>query len=421
MDALPYWKTDCAVGCDTAIHPVPAAFEENSMLRFLHDFRHAIAFALVTVYFVASPAAMQRPDASVAARAEKRGEMQQLIDRITEPSGYFGSDNLVSNELSYQHVLSRLQMDGVSGGAYIGVGPDQNFTYIAHIKPRIAFMIDIRRDANLQHLMFKALFQLARNRVEYLALLFGKPLPKDLKKWEHASITDLVVNYADRTPSNPKLIERNWTEVRKKIQSFNLTLNQTDYEKIREIYNAFTQAGLETRYTIRDRPSGRFFPAFRDLLLEKGLEGRQRNYLASEESYQYLKKMQERNLIIPVTGDLAGTKALREIGKYLQETGDKVSAFYVSNVEFYLFRQDNAFQRFVDNLRFLPIDNRSVIIRSYFNYAYYAYQHPQTVDNHFSVQLLQTIDSLLRDMSAGGYDNYYDLVTKRSLDLRTEP
>lgn len=391
------------------------------MLRSLHQFRHAIAFLFVAVYFVASPVGMQRPDASVAARAEKRGELQQLIDRITEPSGYFGSDNLVSNELSYQHVLSRMQQDGVSGGAYIGVGPDQNFTYIAQIKPRIAFMLDIRRDANLQHLMYKAVFHLARNRAEYLALLFGKPLPKDLKKWEQASITDLVVNYADRTPSNPKLIEKNWTEIRKKIQSFNLTLNQTDYDKIRETYTAFTSSGLEVRYTIRDRPSGRFFPAFRDLLLEKDLEGRQRNYLANEESYQFLKKMQERNLIVPVTGDLAGTKALREIGRYLQETGDKVSALYVSNVEFYLFRQENSFQRFVENIKFLPTDKRSVIIRSYFNYAYYAYTHPQTVDNHFSVQLLQTIESLVRDSNSGGYENYYDLVTRRSLDLRTEP
>lgn len=390
------------------------------MPRFLHQFRHFFTFLVVTLFFVCSPADIQRPDTSVVAHAEKRSEMQQIIDRITEPSGYFGSDNLVSNELSYQHVLGRLQMDGVSGGAYIGVGPDQNFTYIAQIKPRIAFMLDIRRDANMQHLMFKAVFHLARNRVEYLAYLFGKPLPKDMKRWEQASITDLVVNYADRTPSNPKLVEKNWNEVRRKIQSFNLTLSQADYDKIREIYNAFASAGLEVRYTIRDRPSGRFFPAFRDLLLEKDLDGRQRNYLASEESFQYLKKMQERDLIIPVTGDLAGTKALREVGRYLQETGDKVSAFYVSNVEFYLFRQDDAFQRFVENLKFLPIDKRSVIIRSYFNYAYYAYQHPQTVDNHFSVQLLQTIESMLRDMDTGGYDNYYDLVTKRSLVLRTE-
>jgi hypothetical protein len=59
-----------------------------------------------------------------------------------------------------------------------------------------------------------------------------------------------------------------------------------------------------------------------------------------------------------------------------------------------------------------------VIIRSYFNYAYYTSQHPQTVDNYFSVQLLQTIDSVIKDQVAGGYESYYDLVTKRSIELR---
>ena len=59
--------------------------------------------------------------------------------------------------------------------------------------------------------------------------------------------------------------------------------------------------------------------------------------------------------------------------------------------------------RFVDNVKFLPIDSKSVLIRSYFNYAYYTSQHPQTVDNYFSVQLLQTLESLIRDQNAGGY------------------
>ncbi|MFN0120363.1 MAG: hypothetical protein ACKV2V_07670 [Blastocatellia bacterium] len=391
------------------------------MLRFLPPYYNFPGALLLTLCLIGCPASVSGPSALMAGLPEKRGEMQMIIDRITEPSGYFGSDNLVSNELSYQHVLSRLQQDGVSGGAYIGVGPDQNYTYIAQIKPRIAFMIDIRRDANLQHLMFKAAFHMSRNRLEYLSLLFAKPLPREPKKWEQASVTDLVVNFADRTPSNAKLAEKNWEEMRRRVQGFNLTLSPADYEKIHEIYNAFVSMGLETRYTIRDRPSGRFFPAFRDLLLEKDLEGRHRNYLANEEYFQYLKKMHERHLIIPVTGDLAGQKALREIGRYLQETGDKVSAFYTSNVEFYLFRQPESFQRFLENVKFLPIDKRSVVIRSYFNYAYYAYQHPQTVDNYFSVQLLQTIESMMKDGAAGGYDNYYDLVTKRSIDLRVDP
>src|SRR3712207_7605459 len=81
---------------------------------------------------------------------------------------------------SYLHVLGRMRALGVGGGAYLGVGPDQNFSYIAQVRPRIAFIIDIRRDNLLQQLLFKAVFARARNRAEYLALLFGRPMPREI-------------------------------------------------------------------------------------------------------------------------------------------------------------------------------------------------------------------------------------------------
>jgi len=378
----------------------------------MYPMRKTVILLLVTLLLAGCPEKVWRPD-----EAAKRHDLAQLTARLSEPGGYFGSDNLVSNELSYQHVLKKLDQMNVTGGAYLGVGPDQNFTYIAQIKPHIAFMIDIRRDALLQHLLFKAIFVMARNRVEYFSLLFGKPLPPNSKQSQERSIKDLV-EYVDRTPSDPKLIERTWARVRLQLSRFGLPLSERDLQTISDIYQAFAQSGMEVRYTIRDRPSNRsFFPPYRELLLEKDLDGRQRNYLASEADFQFLKQMQERNLIIPVTGDLSGQHAVRAIGQYLRESGERVSAFYTSNVEFYLTRQ-GGFERFVENLKSLPIDHRSVIIRSYFNYAYYAYQHPQTIDNYFSVQLLQTIDSIIKDQTAGGYENYYDLVTRRSLDLR---
>ncbi len=345
----------------------------------------------------------------------RRSDFAQLVARLSERAGYFGSDNLVSNELSYQHVLGKLSKMNVSGGAYLGVGPDQNFTYMAQIKPRIAIMLDIRRDALLQHMLFKSLFMMSRNRVEYLSLLFARPLPKDFKKWNERPIRDLV-DYFDRTPLDQKIAEKTQQEIHKRLVTLGLTLSQRDIDTIDEIYQAFYTDCLEVRYTIRDRPTGRFFPAYRDLLLEKDLDGRYRNYLAYESDFQVIKGMHDRNLIIPVTGDLSGLKALKTIGDFLKEIGEKVSAFYVSNVEFYLWRQDSM-QRFVDNLKSLPIDDRSVIIRSYFNYAYYTSVHPQTIDNYFSVQLLQTVDSLIRDYEQGGYGTYYELTTKRSLDL----
>ena len=380
--------------------------------------RKTFAVLLVVTLLTGYPAAQhsQRPDVISKRDTLKHLDLPKLYARLSEPGGYFGSDNLISNELSYQHVLHKLEKMNVTGGAYLGVGPDQNFTYIARIKPHIAFMIDIRRDNMLQHLLFKAIFIMAHNRAAYMALLFGRPVPTNIKQWNERSINDLV-DYVDRTPMDPKLAARNWTEIRERVKGFGYALSDRDLETIGEIYRAFYESGLEVRYQIRDRPSNRFFPPYRDLLLETDLQGHKHNYFATEADFQVIKQMQERNLIVPVTGDLSGTQAVRAIGQYLNETGEHVSAFYTSNVEFYLWRQDG-FGRFVENLKALPIDQRSVIIRSYFNYAYYAYQHPQTVENYFSVQILQTIESLLKDQSAGGYQDYFDLVTRQCLDLK---
>ncbi len=375
-------------------------------------FRRLLILLMAALLLTFSPVTI----AQKADDAARRTDFAQLVTRLSERAGYFGSDNLVSNELSYQHVLGKLSKMNVSGGVYLGVGPDQSYTYIAQIKPRLAIMIDIRRDAMLQHLLFKSLFMMSRNRIDYLSLLFARPLPKDFKKWTDRPIRDLV-DYFDRTPLDQKIADKTKDEIHKRLGSFGLQLSPRDLETIDEIYQAFYTDCLEVRYTIRDRPTGRFFPAYRDLLLEKDLDGRYRNYLANEADFQVIKGMHDRNQIIPATGDLSGVKALKSIGEFLDEIGEKVSAFYVSNVEFYLWRQDSM-ARFVENLKALPIDERSVIIRSYFNYAYYTSVHPQTIDNYFSVQLLQTIESLIKDYEQGGYGSYYELTTRRSLELK---
>src|SRR5512146_1091319 len=54
-----------------------------------------------------------------------------LVARLSEPGGYFDSDNIITNEASYLFVSSQLAKVGVHGGVYVGVGPDQNFSYVA--------------------------------------------------------------------------------------------------------------------------------------------------------------------------------------------------------------------------------------------------------------------------------------------------
>src|SRR5207249_10494190 len=95
-----------------------------------------------------------------------------------EPEGYFDSDNFISNETSYLHVIDQLRQRVKPGGIYLGVGPDQNLSYIVHTRPSLAIITDIRRQNMLQHLLFKALFALASNRVEYLSLLFSRQTPR---------------------------------------------------------------------------------------------------------------------------------------------------------------------------------------------------------------------------------------------------
>ena len=336
-----------------------------------------------------------------------------LSARLSEPGGYFDSDNLISNETSYQHVLGKLREMNVQGGVYIGVGPDQSFTYIAKIRPRVAIMIDIRRDNLLQHLLFKALFGRARNRVEYLCLFFGKPFPKT-KGWDQRGVKE-IVEYIDSTPSDPKLLDKSLANVKRDVQRFGIALSSTDYDAIARIHKAFYAAGLDIRYSSHHRPPRSIYPTYRDLLMERDLSGQMHNYFNAEADFQYLKKMQEQGLIVPVVGDLSGPQAVKAIGQYVAELKERVSAFYVSNVEFYLQRQ-GTINKFVENLKALPIDNRSLIIRSYFNY--YAPPHPQAEPDHFSTQLLEKIEDLIKQCEGGECESYNDIVTKNSILLR---
>src|SRR5688572_4150121 len=88
-------------------------------------------------------------------------EFWSLVEDLSEPAGAFTaiggyrSDNLMSNERSLQQVIPAL-LERRRSGAYLGVGPEQNFTYITALEPTIAFVIDIRRENLLLHLMYKA-------------------------------------------------------------------------------------------------------------------------------------------------------------------------------------------------------------------------------------------------------------------------
>ena len=110
---------------------------------------------------------------------ESTPEIGYLIDALSESGGYFDTDNLVSNETSYVQVVDRLRP---IGGVYIGVGPQQNFTYIGRTRPSWAFILDIRRDNMLQHLLFNAVLSKAETPYQYLCWLFSRPIIRTVNR-----------------------------------------------------------------------------------------------------------------------------------------------------------------------------------------------------------------------------------------------
>jgi hypothetical protein len=338
-----------------------------------------------------------------------------LSARISEPGGFFDSDNLISNESSYLHVLGAMRRIGVAGGAYVGVGPDQSFSYIAQIRPRVAFIIDIRRDNLLQHLLFKALFEMSHDRVEYLALLTGRALPNDAAKWKRKTAAE-IVELIDKSPPDADQFETSRAMIRTKVKRYGIPLTPAELENIDHIHQAFFDAGLGLQFTCLGRAQRPYYPTLRSLLLEHDLAGKQLSYLANEDAFQFVKSLEGRNLVVPVVGNLAGNHALREIGKVMTERGETLSALYVSNVEFYLMRE-GSFDAFAASVRTLPHDSRSVIIRSYFGGGFYG-SHPQSVPGYFSTQLLQTVDTFVSESAKGGYATYMDLVSKHNLELK---
>ncbi len=334
-------------------------------------------------------------------------DFSQLSLRFGEAPGYFDTDNLISNENSFQHVIPALPDLTTPGEVYIGVGPDQNFTYIAHTRPAIAFIIDIRRENLLQHLYFKELFRLSRDRWQYLSRLLGKPLPEDLsvsRTVDARSLCRSFRNLAQDPDFARNVFESVWKSARGRYPDL---LQEQDRASLQGIAWPFFSDGLNLKFRSYGRPPRDTYPSLEELLTETDLGGHQRSFLAEEATYQFVRQMQLDNRIIPVIGDLAGPSALRKIGEYLRATGYSVTCFYTSNVEFYLFNNLN-FPRFVENLRSLPLAPRSVLIRSYF--SYWRHPHPETVPGYPVTSLLQKIPSFLERQEKGPEQEYLRLI-----------
>jgi hypothetical protein len=243
----------------------------------------------------------------------------------------------------------------------MGVGPEQNFTYIVATKPAMAFIVDIRRGNLDLHLMYKALFELSSDRAEFVSRLFSKKRPEGLTAKSTSS--DIFGAFWNVT-TDPALFSENLQTVDNLlIKKHGFALSTDDLDGIKYVYNAFFQYGPKIQYSSTSSFGGSAQPTYADLMTAADRAGREHSYLANEENFQFMKDLETRNLLVPVVGNFGGPKAIRAVGKYLKDRGASVSAFYLSNVEQYL-RQDLIWENFCANVATLPLDESSTFIRS---------------------------------------------------------
>jgi hypothetical protein len=374
-----------------------------------HAFRPSAFTSLRPVILLAALATALASPSCAQERPSSDSSFAGLVARLSETGGYFDSDNIISNESSYLQVASQFAKAGTHGGVYIGVGPDQNFSYVALVRPSIAFMLDIRRDNMLEHLLFKSIFAQSRNRVEYLCRLFGKPIPADVESWNNRSV-GLIIAYLQQTPTDSASVQAYRRASNDRITGFHVALDARDRSVIDRYRAEFVADGLDTRYSSLGRNNRMDYPTFGQLMLATDRAGKPIGYLADEEAFQFVRSMQLHDRIVPVVGNVAGDKAVKAIGAYAREHGLKVSGFYLSNVEQYLLTRDGGFDEYAANVKTLPHDSTGVIIRSYF--GRFGMAHPLFTPNRgtISASMIERFDSFLKRVQAGEIRTYPDLV-----------
>ena len=248
-------------------------------------------------------------------------EFWKLVGELSEPEGSFPFDNFVSNETTIQSVIPVLQAKARPGGAYLGVGPEQNFTYIAALQPKIAFIIDIRRQNLLEHLMYKALFEMSADRADFVSRLFSRKRPPGLGK---ASTAAELFRAYEAAPADQRLFDSNLRAIVDNLtSSHHLPLGPRDLASLSYVYTAFFREGPGLSFSAGTADAS--MPTYADLMTQTDANGQHHSYLASEERYGIVRKLEGDNLVIPVVGDFGGQTAIRDVGTYLTSHGMTVT------------------------------------------------------------------------------------------------
>src|SRR5215510_4895854 len=318
--------------------------------------RVSLSLICLTVVFVVARRYVKAADTLPSQYTD--AEFWRMVTDFSEVGGDYQYENFISNEISYQEVLPALSRMAKPGGVYFGVASEQNFTYIDVVRPKVAFIFDVRRQNTLLLLTYKALFEIADNRADFVSLLFSRKRPAGLDA--NSSAEALFQAIAEAKP-DPQLYAGTLQAIKDRlIRQHRFALSADDQQKIEYIFNVFYRGGPRMDYGFASTAPNPYVPSYHMLAVANDGRGKNWVYLAREESYKRIRDMQQKNLIVPLVGDFTGVKAIKTVAQYVKDHGSTISVFYISNVEDYIQAKWSAY---LSNLAALPADNSTLLIR----------------------------------------------------------
>lgn len=187
------------------------------------------------------------------------------------------------------------------GGGYVGVGADQNYTMAAAAAARVLWLIDLDPAVVRVHKLYSALLC-------------------------EAETPDALVALFERTatPAVKAALERR---------------TRSEAASLIELY-------LTYREDLHDH-------------LRKQRE-RSHTWLGDTAKYATIRDLAQRGRIVPRLGDLNGPRTLQQIAQAARAAAVPVRMIYLSNAESWF----SYGRQFRDNLQALPVDERSVVLRT---------------------------------------------------------
>ncbi|MGP3921046.1 LIC_10091 family protein [Nonomuraea sp. 10N515B] len=242
----------------------------------------------------------------------------------------------MTSEVAHNDAIAKCRPGtGAAGtGAYIGVGPCQNLTYIGALRPRLAIICDSRLDNLIEHLMFKMLIERATNPLDYLLLLFSRPVEEPPPSADIKEAEDLVAAFERGTP-DPETYRDNLEWLRSEAKR-RWEFNDGQLDRLSYLYGQFFARQLAITAVNQECAEALGSPTLRDVILARNSYRRNFHFLTDADRFAYVRQMQLEDRIIPMLGNFSSAASIQLINDLLDKFGERADTIYLSNIEDYL-------------------------------------------------------------------------------------